>query len=176
MAQGGYPWLVALCAGAFLAFLPSIIFENQVFKAFQVGALFVIGGTMVFQNDDASYIGIIILSLGWMYLYTYGFMAHGMVIETVTGVTALVTILAISTEGKLSSIILRTLMTAVIFIAIWINARTLIEKAREADALRLENLELKLRLMEATLGQVVEAGMVLVDVVKAKGKDNASKG
>lgn len=160
----GFDWLVQLCAGAFVVFTTSIFHEARALKAFQVFTLFIIGAFLIFQNDDSSYIGIIVVSVAWMYLYTYGFMANGATVKTIAGVTALVTILAISTEGNFSSIMLRSMMTGVIFTAIWINARDLIDKARIADAMKVERLE-------STVVELLDAAMVLVEANEKRNKD-----
>lgn len=169
----GWDWLGFLCAGAVLVFIASSIWETSFLKALQVGMLFLIGTVLVFQNDSPTYIGIVILSVSWWYLYTYDFMVHGALMKTLAGITGLLVALAISTEGDLWSITLRSAMTYVISQAIWINAEDLIEKKKRLAILEEERKNAELKEENRAMR---EAGLILSKEVRLKETGNGPKG
>lgn len=169
----GVDWLSFLCAGSVLVFTASIFWETSLLKALQVATLFLIGTILTFQPDGSTYIGITILAVSWWYLYTYEFMDHGAVIKTIAGITVMMVCLAISTEGDLLSIVLRSTMTAVLTMAIWINAEDLIEKKKRLAILEKERENARLK---EENGAMREAGLILSKEVRLKETGNGPKG
>lgn len=133
-------------------------------KIGQVTFLFAIGATLQFHGDASAYIGITILSVASLHCYTHGFLDRNFIEKAIAFGVFVAVVVGVSTYGTVSSIILRMAMSAAIILLIWIPMKTLIDKARVVDAMKVERLE-------STVVELLDAAMVLVEANEKRNKD-----
>lgn len=162
--QGQLSFFDAIYGIMCIPLVASVFVDRQWARLAQVVAIIGTGAIMIVVSDYSRPFGFLIMVVGQLYVYRYGFLKRHSLAKVVV-LSVVYAGLFFATLSNFGNAVLWLFMAITCQGGVWLPVWDMIKENRK-------DLEQTLAKKEALLGETVEAGMVLVNEIKSKENKN----